>query len=70
MRYGNACAHLAACIRADKDIQRYVTTHKGGPEWDAVVLRAMVNLDAGSTTQDIISNEQPTGYDRHAALLV
>ena len=49
-------------------MERYVTTHKGGPIWDTVVRRVTVNTDTGNIIQDILVKDQPTGYDWHASL--
>ena len=60
--------YLIKYTRTDRGMDRYVTTNKGGPTWDTVVRRVTVNTDTGNIIQDILVQDQPTGYDWHSQL--
>ena len=46
-------AYLMAYTLTDRGMQRYVTTQKGGPDWDTVGRRVTVNMDTGHIIQSI-----------------
>ena len=54
--------------RVDTKTTTYKKTPRNGPQWDYVIRRITYNLDMQEVIQDLLVQDQPTGYDWPAPL--
>ncbi len=52
-QFDGAVAATKTYERTDKNVKRFLTTKKGGPEWNRVVHRQVVDIDAGHVIENL-----------------
>ena len=67
-RHNRCMVHLSVHTRVDKQARTYVQPPKNGPSWDHVKRRVTYDLDTKKVIQDLLVQDQPTGYDWLASL--